>query len=234
MPQWGERSRWQLLRDFIGVEIVPKSPLDFALSGLGGLLGVLFIGFASTQLLGPAAALPVVASMGASAVLVFAAPHAQFSQPWPIFVGHTLSALAGVTAAKWIAAPLYAGALAVSAAILLMLLVRALHPPGGATALFPVIAGPAVHDLGYQYVLMPVMLNAVLLLLIGFLFSLPFAWRRYPAGWHLARTGAAALPPSERSDLDFVAAVRELDTFMDIRDEDLIRIYEIARANRQR
>lgn len=227
MAQQKERRRWPAVRDFIGVEIVPKSPLDLALSGLGGLVGFLAIGFVSTWLLGPAAALPIVASMGASAALVFAAPHGQFSQPWPLFVGHTISAVVGVTAAKFVALPLAAGALAVSGAIVLMLLARALHPPGGATALFPVIAGPAVHDLGYHYVLTPVMLNAATLLAIGVLFNLPFAWRRYPAGWH-PRSEPPHAVPQELSELDFVAAVRELDTFIDIRDEDLIRIYEIA------
>jgi CBS-domain-containing membrane protein len=232
MGQQAGRGRWRGVGDFIGIEIVPRSPLDLLLSGFGGLVGFVCISLTSSWLLGPTAALPIVASMGASAALVFAAPHGQFSQPWPVLVGHTISALVGVTAAKLVAVPLYAGALAVSGATVLMLLARALHPPGGATALFPVIAGPAVHALGYQYVLTPVMLNAATLLVIGVLFNLPFAWRRYPAGWH-PRSEPPRAVPDELSELDFVAAVRELDTFIDIRDEDLLHIYEIATRGRR-
>jgi CBS-domain-containing membrane protein len=59
-----------------------------------------------------------------------------------------------------------------------------LHPPGGATALSAVIGGQAVHQLGYQYLLTPVLLNVVTLLLIAIVFNYPFRWRRYPLSIH--------------------------------------------------
>ncbi len=39
----------------------------------------------------------IVASMGASAVLLFAVPHGPLSQPWPVAGGHLISAAVGVT-----------------------------------------------------------------------------------------------------------------------------------------
>ncbi len=62
-----------------------------------------------------------------------------------------------------------------------MYYLRCTHPPGGATALFAVIGGESIHDLGYQYVLTPVLLNAVVLVLIAFLFNYAFPSRKNPA-----------------------------------------------------
>ena len=48
-----------------------------------------------------------------------------------------------------------AASLAVSFAIVIMLVTKTLHPPGGATALIAVIGGTKVHSLGYLYALIP-------------------------------------------------------------------------------
>jgi CBS domain-containing membrane protein len=47
------------------------------------------------------------------------------------------------------------------------------HPPGGATALSAVVGGPAVTELGYQYVLTPVTINSLLILSAALAFHLP-------------------------------------------------------------
>ena len=49
----------------------------------------------SYWLLDPDIAVLIVPSMGATAVLLFAAPHAPFSQPWNIPGGHAFSAVIG-------------------------------------------------------------------------------------------------------------------------------------------
>ena len=48
-----------------------------------------------------------------------------------------------------------------------MQLTQTLHPPGGATALIAVIGGPAIHELGYLYVLSPVLLGTVIMLIVA-------------------------------------------------------------------
>jgi len=55
-----------------------------------------------------------------------------------------------------------------------------MHPPSGGTALTAVIGGSAVTDLGYLFVLRPVLLNSVLLVSLAFIVNAPFTWRRYP------------------------------------------------------
>jgi CBS-domain-containing membrane protein len=112
------------------------------ISAVGGLIGMLAVFGISYELLGAHASILVVSSMGASSVLLFAAPHGPLSQPWPFAGGHLVSALCGVIAAKLIGEPFLAAAVAVAAAIGFMYWLRCLHPPGGATALFAVMGGP--------------------------------------------------------------------------------------------
>jgi CBS domain-containing membrane protein len=78
-----------------------------------------------------------------------------------------------------------AAALAVSLAIVVMHFTRTLHPPGGATALIAVIGGQKVHDLGYIYVLSPVLTSAMLMLLVALCVNNLSAnpKRHYPVYW---------------------------------------------------
>ena len=148
-----------------------------ALGGMVSLLGILLISQLSLNMQGASV---LVASMGASAVLLFAVPHGALSQPWPVLGGHLVSALIGVSCAKFIPLPMFAAALAVALAIGAMHYLNCIHPPGGATALSAVIGGDAIHQLGFQYVLTPVLLNVLIVLIVAILFNYPFHWRRYP------------------------------------------------------
>jgi CBS domain-containing membrane protein len=148
-----------------------------AAGGLAGLTGVMLI---SQAHLGSAGSVGLVASMGASAVLLFAVPHGPLSQPWPVFGGHLVSAIVGVACSRVISEPALAAPVAVAVAIGAMHYLRCIHPPGGATALSAVISGDTVHQLGFHYVLTPVMWNASVILLVALVFNYPFRWRRYP------------------------------------------------------
>ncbi len=87
--------------------------------------------------------------MGASAVLLFAAPASPLAQPWSIVVGNGVSALMGVLSASLVPDPALAAALAVMLAIAAMFLTRSLHPPGGAVALTAVIGGEGSASSGW-------------------------------------------------------------------------------------
>lgn len=123
----------------------------------------------------------LLASMGASAVLLFCIPDGALSGPWAVFGGHSISALLGVTAHLWIPEPSLAGALAVGTSIFFMSILRCLHPPGGATALSAVLAG-AHTDLGYEFLFTPVLLNVFVLLFVAYLFHRSAANVR-PMSW---------------------------------------------------
>jgi CBS domain-containing membrane protein len=121
----------------------------------------------------------VVAAIGASSVLIFALPSSPLAQPWSVFGGYVVSAAVGVAMAS-IPYPLFAAGLAVGGAILAMLGLRCLHAPAGAVALFAVIGGDAIRDLGFGYVLSPVAANAALLVLLGVILNNLIPGRHYP------------------------------------------------------
>lgn len=226
----------QTLRDLLGLDFHPASHRERLLSGLGGMFGILGILLVSRHFVDPSGAGLIVASMGASCVLLFAVPHGPLSQPWAVIGGHLVSALIGVTCARHIPDPVLGAALAVGLAISAMYYLRCIHPPGGATALVAVIGGPPVHLLGYRFILEPVLLNVLVILTVAFLFNYPFVWRRYPA--HLARqnhrTRDNVQTPSGIDHADFVYALSQLDSFVDINEEDLLLIYTLATGRSQR
>lgn len=129
-------------------------------------VAVLFTGIFS-PLLVPGALTPVlVASMGASAILLLALPTSPLAQPWPFIGGQLISAIIGISLARWIDPPLLAGGLAVLLSTFVMLRLRCLHPPGGATTLIPVLAHHEAPSFGYDYLLAPIAINVLLLLVL--------------------------------------------------------------------
>lgn len=128
----------------------------------------------------------LIGSFGASAVLVYGAPTAEFSQPRNLVGGHVFSALVGVAVYMWLGSEnMLAGPMAVSLAIVAMHLTRTLHPPGGATALIAIIGGDSIHAMGFWYAITPAMLGALIMLLVALvvnnLSSNPL--RHYPVYW---------------------------------------------------
>ncbi|KAL7748942.1 hypothetical protein RI367_005590 [Sorochytrium milnesiophthora] len=62
-------------------------------------------------------------------------------------------------------------ALAVSLAIVAMALTLTTHPPGGAIAFIAVNGGPLYYNLGYLYIVFPVLLGVLWLTAVAFLFN---------------------------------------------------------------
>ncbi|HXH72632.1 MAG TPA: HPP family protein [Mariprofundaceae bacterium] len=222
----------QRLMHWLGMEPNPVSLKEKLVSTLGAFIGIALTAVISLHYFPLHDAMLMVGSMGASAVLLFAVPHGQLSQPWPAVAGQLLSAAVGISCALLVPNPLLAASLAVSLAILAMHLTRSMHPPGGATALIAVIGGPEIHALGYGYVLLPVALNAASILLVALLFNNLFGWRRYPAS--LSRPVTAAFtPPAEGIELaDLEYAIRELDSTIDVTREELLQLYAAASRHR--
>lgn len=141
-----------------------------------GLLAMLVISFPHLELL-------VIGSFGASAVLLYAAPKAPFSQPRNLIGGHLVSAIIGVSCFKYLPEYLVLQeAFAVATAIAVMMLTGTLHPPGGATALIAVIGSDYVHGLGWGYVF-AVMLGAIVMLTVALITNNIYRPGTYPERW---------------------------------------------------
>jgi CBS-domain-containing membrane protein len=216
--------------DLIGFSQQPSSYREKLISTIGGFLGIFGIFMTSYWLLDPETAVYIVPSMGASAVLLFAAPHAQFSQPWNVIVGHALSALVGVACWHWIPDYTVAASASVGIAIGVMVATRSVHPPGGATALAAVIGSQKLHHLGYSYEFQPILLNAITILLVAVVFNGLFKWRRYPSHLHskMQVTQPVVDAYGPISHEDFVYALSNIETYVDIDEAALLKIYNLA------
>ncbi|MEW5837706.1 MAG: HPP family protein [Pseudomonadota bacterium] len=197
---------------------------DILISFLGGLIAIFSVYVISHAALGEGYAYWLVLSMGASTVLLFGAPHALFSQPWPLIAGHGLSAAVGVASAHWIPEPTLAAGCAVGGAIALMHVFRCIHPPGGATALSAVLGGPAITSLGFSFVLTPVLLNVLVLVMVALLFNYPFAWRRYPLRPQPQEETSSA--KIKTADVEY--ALAHFDVVVDVSPDELKKLAEMA------
>lgn len=175
----------------------------------------------------------VVASLGATVVLVFVVPNSPFSQPYTLLMGHFLGAVIGVACA-YLPLDLYLStAIAISLCIFAMFLTGSMHPPAGATTMMPIIIG--ADEVGHFYfVLFPVMSNIVLLLLLALIIHRYWLKKEYPSkptptsdpihkhkdASPLVRLG---LQPS-----DLHGALQEIGTYLDISEQDLTRVYGLA------
>ncbi len=218
---------------WLGVEHNVTSHSEKWIASLGALLGVVVVAVVSLAVTSGVTAGLMIASMGASAVLLFVVPHGALSQPWPVVGGHVVSAAVGVACYQWLPSLLWSPALAVALSIVAMQYLRCVHPPGGATALMAVIGGTEIHRLGFGFLLNPVLLNVMSMLVLAVLFNNAFPWRRYPAALmkrHHASIGR--LPEqSELTQEDFEAAMHKLNTFIDVSSEDLIELVDLARQH---
>ncbi|WP_226575997.1 HPP family protein [Acuticoccus sediminis] len=144
----------------------------------------------------------LVAPLGATAVLVFAVPNSPLAQPWSAVVGNFVSAVVALAVVSVLPAP-WAPAVAVGGAIFAMMLVRALHPPGGAVALLTAIEAASLHDLGMAFPFVPVAATTAILVMAAIGFN-RWTGRVYPfrqAGQQPPAQQRIALSTHELQDL---------------------------------
>lgn len=148
---------------------------------LGSFVGIGIIAYLQSQVLPQSDVVYLIGSFGASSVLVYGVIQSPLAQPRNLIGGHFVSAVIGVTVQQfapdilWITAPL-----AVSLSIVFMQITKTLHPPGGATALIAVTGSAQIKNLGYWYVLSPVLTGTVILLVVALIFNNMTSNRSYP------------------------------------------------------
>lgn len=194
--------------------------LGWLRGAVGASLGIAAAAALAT-IAAPALAPILVASAGASAVLVFALPASPLAQPWPVFGGNMMSALIGLAVAHFVPVPALAAVLAIGLAIAAMSFARCLHPPGGACALLGALGGPAVVAGGWPALLVPLAANVVGLLALGWLYN-NLTGHRWPHRLPAAPPGPAPFG-YETEDLD--AVLEEWDEVLDVAREDLDALF---------
>ncbi len=144
-----------------------SDPRILLITGIAAFLSLIIIALIDQRFDDPY----LIASFGATAVLIYGAPKAPFSQPKNVFFGHLFSAVIGVgVACIFDGLGIYADhypiaiALAVALAIVVMMVTGTIHPPGGATALTCVLNG----YFGAEFIFRPVMLGVVLMMIVAY------------------------------------------------------------------
>jgi CBS domain-containing membrane protein len=140
---------------------------ELLISIIGAFIAVAMAGFFTNVILSSTDSPLIIASAGASAMLMFGLPHSDVSHPYNLIAGHTVSAVVGVSCYYLVSDPIISSSLAISLALLIMSLLKCMHPPGGATAVIAVVGGEAIHQLGYMFVVMPIFLNSLMLLVVA-------------------------------------------------------------------
>lgn len=154
----------------------------------------------------------LLASMGASIVILLFAPLSPFAQPWSFVMGQLISAFVGITCTLYVTPFWLASSLAVSVSILAMLFLRCLHPPGAATALVPVIGGATFIELGYKFILTPVLINIFVMLVMVIIINRWCLKRDYPQSFK------PIIPTNETrlSQQDVQQALKKGGEFIDV------------------
>ena len=227
MPTTQSPDRWR----FFVPRLAGGNLNDRLIACIGACLGVLAAAVAGLGVQDFLPALPfLIAPIGASAVLVFAVPASPLAQPWPVLGGNVVSASVGVFVLHSVPNLAVAVAIAVAAAILLMSLLRCLHPPGGAAAITTILGGQAIVDAGYWFPVSIVAANSAALLATGWLFH-KFSDHSYP---HRVASSTSLPVGLLRADID--KAVEEAHETFDIDLADLeallLRAERIAEQRR--
>jgi CBS domain-containing membrane protein len=220
-----------LARRYLLADTPPLSSSERRRSALGALVG---LGISAVMMYAmPVGSHWLIPPVGASAVILYAISHSPMAQPWPVIGSYLAAAVASLASAYFIPIPQLAAAVAVAGSIWLMIRFNCIHPPGGALALFIVLDGSYdVERMGLTLGL--VLLNVAAMLLAAVLVNRYLLGRRYPytaipgaANPHLTRDAS----PLERVGLthaDLESAIQALDTFVDVQEDELVQLYDLA------
>ncbi len=171
----------------------------------------------------------LAAPIGASAVILFALPSSPLAQPWAVVGGNTVSALVGVAtvlALHGLAPDSVAPALGAALAVAAMMLLRCLHPPGGAVALLVALGG--VVDA--RYALFPILANSLLLTLAATAYNRATG-KAYP---HRQTEAPAATAEGRFVDADIDRVLARYNQVLDVPRDELHALLEAAESEAYR
>ncbi|WP_306519685.1 HPP family protein [Rheinheimera sp.] len=232
-------SKWTLLLARLGLtkadsQRLSALPLSQRLSvACCAAVALYLVTLISQQLSSPGAAVILLASMGASSVLLFALPNSPLAKPWSFLAGHFIPACIGLACSHLFTDLALMAAVTIALVLFSMYLFECMHPPGGATALVPVIASPQ-GLLPLDFLWYPVGLNMLVMLCVALLLN----------KWVLKRPILPAptqafdpvhrhhdAPPLKRLGVqaeDLMSALNSADTVLDIGEQDLELLYQQA------
>jgi CBS-domain-containing membrane protein len=140
----------------------------------GGFLAAACVGFLADYANQPL----VLGSFGASIFVLYVLPDTPFAQPRNVIGGHFISTLTGLLFYHFIGPEWWSMALSLATAIALMQILRVSHPPAGSNPFIVFLSGA-----GWDFLIIPTLVGASLLVLITLLINNLSNSRSYPKYW---------------------------------------------------
>ena len=210
-------------------------PTEWSRAAIGVSLGTLLCVWVCSMFFGLPVAMHLIGPLGASAILLFAVSSGALAQPWSIVGSYLCATVVSLGVVHFLGRNLDSACLAVGLTLLVMCLLRCLHPPAGALALLVVLADPDSARLGWG-MLAPVMLSAVCMLLSALAYN-NLTRVRYPK--KAAEPIPAIVEPHVAGDPaitaeDLQKALEQMDAFIDVTPEDLEALVRASERNARR
>jgi len=209
---------------YLIADAAPLSARERWLSAIAGLAGMLLMQAILAVVPVEPGISYLLAPLGASSVILFALPHSPLAQPWSLAGGLFISALIGHFCGVWITPGFLAVAVALGVAIWVTAWLRCIHPPGGAMAVVFALSAQQ-----HPTSLLTALLNAGAALMAVLVVNNLTPGRRYPQclpATQVARQDRPARRSIRHEDIQH--ALERLDTYLDISEDDLVRIYDLA------
>lgn len=159
----------------------------------------------------------IVASMGASAFLIYVLPSSPMAQPWAVIGGSFISALVAIVCTNVIHELAILIPLSVGLAIMLMFVFRCLHAPAAALALLI----PLSQITEFNFLFFPVLINASLLVLFAIIYN-TLTGKSYPHQTKNQSNLSNLQKRDQKIEAEEINAVlAQYDQVLDINKEDL-------------
>ena len=153
-------------------KIICWAPL---LSGVGATVTIGILAFMTYQ---TELGLWLIASFGATTVIVFGYHDNPFAQPKNVFFGHSLTTLVGILFITFFGVSFITIGLAVGIGVMLMMAFKITHPPAGGNSIIVMIGG-----VSFEFLLFPVMVGAITIIIGGIIYNRLILKRKYPQTW---------------------------------------------------
>ena len=118
----------------------------------------------------------LMASFGASMVLLYGFPESPFAQPKNIFFGHLLTSFVGIMFLQYMPLPIFINIpFAVGVGVFLMIIFNVTHPPAGSNPIIVIIGG-----VSFEYLINPVIFGCLIILFFGIVLNKFILKKKYP------------------------------------------------------
>jgi len=145
-----------------------KNYQNVLISSLGAFLCIFLIAYLNSV---DETNIWLIPPFGASLVLVMAVHDSPLAQPRNVFFGHILSASSGVFLFYLLGNSPISISLALSLAIILMMITKTIHPPAGANPIIAILGAKS-----FEFVIMPVATGALFIVIFAFVYNK--IWKR--------------------------------------------------------